>query len=175
MEDKLPQLTEHTGTQKRRQTGRFRRSSTRRSAQLKHGSVVQMISYFINQRVGFVYLFVEGPVSLGDYDSTLRDILQDADYEPDLNWICDFLRANLNHHLTLELLKFARFAEQIQRTGDTNMAVVAPVEHVKAISEFVQTHLSHNATKVFGHETHAYQWMVDLTEASEPERQIYAV
>ena len=129
-----------------------------------------MISYFINRRVGFVYLFVEGTPSLDDYDETLRRIYADEDFSRDLNWICDFLRADLNHLIMLELLKFARFVEHVQVSGDPSIAVVSPVEHVANVADFVESHLVDDHISVFGHETEAYQWMAELAEPDEKQQ-----
>ena len=129
-----------------------------------------MISYFINRRIGFVYLFVEGRPTLDDYDQSLRTIYADADFSRDLNWICDFLRADLPPLITLELLKFARFVEHVQISGDPSIAVVSPVEHVATVADFVESHLVDQHIGVFGHETEAYQWMADLAQPAEKQQ-----
>lgn len=134
-----------------------------------------MISYFINQRIGFVYLFVEGTPTLDEYDKSLRSIYADEEYTDELNWICDFLRADLNRLLTLEMLKFARFVEHVQIASESNIAVVSPVEHVAGVADFVESHLVDEHISVFGHETEAYQWMAALVSEPEPKRQLRAL
>ncbi|MBS03121.1 MAG: hypothetical protein CMQ24_10495, partial [Gammaproteobacteria bacterium] len=81
-----------------------------------------------------------------------------------------FLRADLNHLITLELLKFARFVEHVQISGDPSVAVVSPVEHVATVADFVESHLVDQHIGVFGHETEAYQWMADLAQPAEKQQ-----
>lgn len=118
-----------------------------------------MISYFINPRVGFVYLMIEGTPTLDQYDMALREIVEDEQFHSELNWICDFLRADLNHLITLELLKFARLIDGMQAHGDPYVGVVSPVEHVTSVSDFIACHLRDDQICVFGYEAQAYRWL----------------
>lgn len=123
-----------------------------------------MITYKIIKSKNYAYVEITGRPSLSEFMEASLKFTQEPDYSPDLDRLCDFSQANLEHLTLAHFMEYAEFASmKVRLQRGTRVALVARDNDSTSI---YRTFAEQVGTKVFVDPAEAVEWIQSAPEPS---------
>lgn len=119
-----------------------------------------MISHNIIDAKNYAYIEIKGAPQLRDFLVAAKRFVDDPLYSADMNRLCDFSQAKINHITIDEFNTFVKFAlSNIPMGRNTKIALVAPERGDAGIFEAFADQIGHGNFQVFFDPMEAVSWM----------------
>ncbi len=119
-----------------------------------------MISHSIIDAKNYAYIEIKGSPQLRDFLVAAKRFVDDPLYSSDMNRLCDFSQAKLDHITIDEFDVFVKFAlSNIPMGRNTMIALVAPERANSEIFEAFAEQIGHGNFQVFFDPMEAVNWM----------------
>ena len=119
-----------------------------------------MIEHTIIAAKNSAYIAIKQSPDLATFILAARIFINDPEYTPQLNRICDFSQADLSHVTADDFMKFVEFAiTEIKLSPEAKVALVAPDPEKRGIFEKFANKIDTGIFRIFNEPEDAMIWM----------------
>ena len=119
-----------------------------------------MIEHNIIPAKNTAYIAIKQSPQLAAFIQAARIFINDPDYSPGLNRICDFSQADLSHITADDFMKFVEFAvSEIKLAPQTKVALVTPSPDKRGIFEQFANKVDSGIFRIFSEPEDAVIWI----------------
>ena len=119
-----------------------------------------MIEHTIIAAKNSAYIAIKQSPDLATFIQATRIFINDPEYTPCLNRICDFSQANLSHVTAEDCMKFVEFAiTEVKLSPEAKVALVAPSPEKRGIFERFANSIDTGIFRIFSESEDAMIWM----------------
>jgi hypothetical protein len=126
-----------------------------------------MIEHNIIPAKNSAYIAIKQSPGLEAFLQAARIFINDPDYSPGLNRICDFSQADLSHITAQDFMKFVEFAlAEIKLAPSARVALVAPSPDKRGIFEQFAQKIDTGIFRIFDEPEDAMIWMNQVNRSA---------
>ncbi len=119
-----------------------------------------MIEHTIIAAKNSAYIAIKQSPDLATFIQATRIFINDPEYTPHLNRICDFSQADLSHVTAEDFMKFVEFAiTEVKLSPEAKVALVAPDPEKRGIFEKFANSIDTGIFRIFSEPEDAMIWM----------------
>ena len=119
-----------------------------------------MIEHTIIPVKNTAYITIKQSPDVDTFMQAARIFIQDPEYSPTLNRICDFSQSDLSHITAHDFMEFAKFAmEEIELAPEARVALVAPSPAKRGIFEQLTNKIDTGIFRIFSEPEDAMIWI----------------
>lgn len=119
-----------------------------------------MIEHTIIAAKNSAYIAIKQSPDLATFIQATRIFINDPEYTPHLNRICDFSQADLSHVTAEDFMKFVAFAiTEVKLSPEAKVALVAPDPEKRGIFERFANSIDTGIFRIFSEPGDAMIWM----------------
>jgi len=119
-----------------------------------------MIEHTIIAAKNSAYIAIKQSPDLATFIQATRIFINDPEYTPRLNRICDFSQADLSHVTAEDFMKFVEFAiTEVKLSPEAKVALVAPDPEKRGIFEKFANSIDTGIFRIFSEPEDAMIWM----------------
>lgn len=119
-----------------------------------------MIEHAIIAAKNSAYIAIKQSPDLATFIQATRIFINDPEYTPRLNRICDFSQADLSHVTAEDFMKFVEFAiTEVKLSPEAKVALVAPDPEKRGIFEKFANSIDTGIFRIFSEPEDAMIWI----------------
>ena len=119
-----------------------------------------MIEHTIIAAKNTAYIAIKQSPDLATFIMAARIFINDPEYSPHLNRICDFSQSDLSHITAADFMKFVEFAiKEIKLAPEAKVALVTPSPEKRGIFEKFANSIDTGIFRIFSEPEDAMIWI----------------
>jgi hypothetical protein len=124
----------------------------------------RLIEHTIISQRNYAYVVIKQSPDMEAFLSASRIFVNDPDFSPGLNRLCDFSQADLNHATMTDLLAYAKFAKaNIPLAAEARVALVSPGDAKLGLLKSFVSMIPEGKFRVFQDPADAVAWIKEAS------------